>query len=208
MRITLQSNFTQQNNQPNFKQKYLIQIPKSAFPNPDDLSGVCQTMDEAVFAITKDKDTKVRDFLTKLGLGSKLHKTVGFLEYPAYVPIKEELQKMGRSRNWLSKETGVQLKGPQSQTHHSFYVYTKQEKDHLLNSVLSVWGEMGIHLQLIKKTVQEHRIEDTPSLAESMARVNQLMVEKLQKITNGKPAKKFVIDDLSQLPKVFEKIDY
>lgn len=212
MRITSQANFTQPKNQPAFKSINLIQVSKKAFENSDDLRAVNDSFSKATSKVTGKINNKFTDFLVSLGLGSKLIKTIGFLEQPRYIEIMEELKKLGGglSLNWLSQNTKTPIKEPLSKDFHSFYIYTKRNKDKVLvaNSVSSQENLATINSLAFAKYMVNKSNSNCNDLTKKLVEENRLILGIIDTDLHYEPVHKFVINDLSELPDIFKKIDY
>ncbi|MFA7657848.1 MAG: hypothetical protein WCY19_00270 [Candidatus Gastranaerophilaceae bacterium] len=200
----------QNNNQASFGSVNLVQVSRKAFKNPEDLVAVSKQFNNATIKVTNEVNSKLGTVLSLCGLGKKFNKTVVYLEQPGYANIAEELKKIGGySTSWLSRNTGIPIAEPLSQSHHSFTVLTKEQKDgasHLLfakNIFALTKKVINEGLQKVSSG-EKSKVEGTWAAA----RLNQLLSEQLNPILEGQPVHKFVIDDLSQLPKVFEQIEY
>lgn len=181
-------NPTQNNNQINFKSVNLIQVSKKAFKSPDDVLDVYNTFQKALNSATNDFPTKIGAFFSLIGVGKYINKTANFFEKPNYLNILREAKMLGFNSLPSLK--------PISEDSHSFYVFTKEQKDALCDIF-----------------TLENLIKDAPSVVSSSKelisiRVNNYYTKKINEITKNEPLNMFEINDLSELPGLFKKIDY
>lgn len=201
----------QNNAQLNFGSVNLVQVSKKAFKNPDDLIGVSKIFDNAVSKETGEMNVKLATALTLLGFGKKSTKALTFLEQPCYPNMVSELKKEGShlSLSWLSQHLGIPIAKPLSETHHSFYVYTKEQKD--ASSGLFSAKQMYTFLKgILKEGFENIKAGKSDNIKPvwTATKLNEKILNELKPIITNEPVHKFVIDDLSELPKVFKEIDY
>lgn len=188
----------------------MIQISKKAFNTPNDYNAISKEFTDAVNKITGEVNNRLSFILNLLGLGKKNTKTVLYLESPGYEGVMKELKKRGNpDLDWLRLNTKIPIAGPFSEDYHSFTVLTKEHKD-ASSPLFSGKGmfETGKNIlsEGIKAIINGRKTEIEPTWI--AAKINQIFSEKINLITDGVPVKKFVIDDLSELPEVFKQIDY
>lgn len=200
----------QNNNQKSFGSVNLVQVSKKAFRNPEDLFAVNKQFTNATNKLTGEVNYKLGTVLNLFGLGKKSNKTVTYLEQPGYAVIARELKKSGGcSTSWLSQNTGIPIAEPLSPSHHSFTVLTKEQKDGA-SPLFSAKNMFALMKKVINEGFQKLKSGEKSTIESTWtsARINQILIERIKPITDGQPVHKFVIDDLSQLPKVFEQIEY
>lgn len=208
MRITPQFNNTQTNNQPKFKSINIIQVSKEAFKNPDDLFGVQDQFFKEISKKTKELPDFLINLLNAIGLGKKANKFIGLFEQPLYIPIANETKEKGLSSiYWFAQKAEIPIKGPLSSSHHSFWLYTKEHKDAAVDA-LSKSRQKQIQ-KMIEQEEEQSFLDNNPHSTEwNLARENQLLLEEVEKVNANQPIRTFKIENFSELPKVFEEIDY
>lgn len=199
----------QNNNRTSFGSVNLIQVSKKAFRTSEDSRATRKEFNTAVKTITGEANNKLGKILRLFGFGNN-NKTVNFLEYHGYERIVEELKKIGDySLSWFSQHKGLPIAGPLHQDYHSFTVLTKEHKNAAnplfsLKNMFQLGKNVHADAKARLRNGEKVKIDSTWSLI----RTSQLFSEQIRAITDGEPVHKFVIDDLSELPKVFEQIDY
>lgn len=203
----IKTNFTRVQNkrQTSFGSVNLIQVSKKAFRNPDDASDVFEEFNKVVNRTTGEVGDFVGRIFNLVGKGHITNKTFTYFEEsPAYYKVMETLQQNRRySISWLSQNIGIPIAEPLSPAYHSFTILTKEQKD----KASPLYSAKNL-LAMTKKILNERTPDVISSGIWGLARMNQIFAEQLSPIIASKPVHKFVIDDLSQLPKVFEQIDY
>lgn len=196
----------QNNNQLNFGSVNLIQVSKKAFKNPDNAKAAAIEFTKKANKATGENI--LSGLLTLMGIGKKHTKHISYLEQPGHTVIEESLRKNGNySINWLSQNTDIPIKKSLSSEHHSFTILTKEHKDKA-SPILGLKNTMKIVKQTLKEGKKFSKNQKDMEDLWLSARLNQIYNEQLEPIIKNEPVNKFVIDDLRDLPKVFEKIDY
>lgn len=211
MKISFSANYTSQNQQPNFKSANIIQISKKAFQNPDNLVEVSNTFAKKVNEITGEVHNNFMDsMLGKFGLKGLFNKTAGYLEQPRYLEMIKRAKEEGADLFWLSKNAEIPIKTPPCEDKHSFYVFTKGEKDKFVfakkisrNCEASYINAYACVNKVLSEDIAELRDPDKKLLRE-----NQNLLELIESFMTNKQIDTFSIDDLSELPKIFKQIDY
>lgn len=190
----------------NFKGIYQVQIPKKAFREPNDYYGVASAFCEKVSEITGEKRPVLQSILSLMGLGRRITKTYLTMEQPYFQELMSTLQDVGNySLSWVSLRTKLPVRPPLSENHHSFFVYTKEQKDKVLK-FCSFRKILGVSTQLNKEMDNPDPIRQDPLWR--LVRRSNLFNEKFDEVAEGVSIQKFEIEDLSELPKVFKQIDY
>lgn len=201
----------QNNNQTSFGSVNLVQVSKKAFRNPDDLKLAYKEFNKAVNKTTREVNDVIGTIFNLIGKGQKTNKTVTYLEEsPAYFGIVEQLKKSGGySTSWLSQNTGIPIAEPLSPNHHSFTILTKEQKDEA-SPLFSSKNIFSLMKKIINEGIQKVKSGEKSTIESTWtsAKMNQILAEQIKPVTEGQSVHKFVIDDLSQLPKVFEQIEY
>ena len=140
-----------------------------------------------------------------LGFGKKSAKVLTFLERPYH----EEIEKYCKNNHipnqyWLGQRFGIPLEGALDENMHSFYVVKKEDNDAVV--------DLKHDNELLKKIADEikkrrRNANEGFSLKGIFIEVNAKLGQAIMGFLK-KPEKTFKIDDLSELPKVFEQIDY
>jgi len=214
---------SQNRNQINFGSVNLIQISKKAFQEPENLKLVSKTFDKTADKITGEFIGKIpkpiATILTLLGLAKKGTKTGVYLESPLYRLILKDSQGP-YSLNWHCRNLGVPVLEPLNENYHSFYVHTKENKDYFLSlfhgegqKALSQELKIEINKKFPKDAKDVETMKDIKTQLRQIwmfnkAKMDQLITERLNNFNKGGEVNKFVINDLSELPDVFKKIDY
>lgn len=107
-------------NSTNFKGKYLVQVPKTAFDDPKKAQK-CEDDFESEFAKVLYQDT-TRAQRKKMTFMS-------FLEAPIYSDVVDG---SNYPLTWVRAHTGIDVKDPVNPDYHSFVVITKGEADEML----------------------------------------------------------------------------
>lgn len=201
----------QNSNKASFGSVNLIQVSKTAFKHPDDLNLAYKEFNTAVNTTTGEVNDLIGTIFNLIGMGKKTNKTITYLEQsPAYFLLGKEMKKSGYTKvSWMSKETGIPIAEPLSPDHHSFTILTKEQKDKA-SPFASAVNRILQYKRIIDETVAITK-QGKGHIVDSMwttAKINQLATEQMRPVLRGQPVNKFVIDDLSQLPTVFEKIEY
>lgn len=176
------------NNQPSFKSINVIQIKKSTFKHPDNLVEIENGVNDIFHMMTGEISGKSSGFFERIGLSKSKAKFYSYLEQPRYVQIVESLKKMGGySINWLSQNKKISIREPINEDYHSFFVYTDKHKDICLN---------------IDKSVNRYakNPKNTP------VELNQYFIQELAKNMGEDKINYYRVEQLTQLPYVFNKI--
>jgi len=200
------------NNRQNFGSVNIIQVSKKAFKNPEDLNSVCDEFSKAISNITGETNNAyVSALINFVGLGKKCLKSVNFLESPGHANVINDLKEAGgHSIDWLSQYTGIKIPKPMSENHHSFFILTEQQKDAAYKNIFSIKNIINLAINASIEDKARVKSGAMPELGNVRisARIHQQLIEKIKPIIKNEPIHKAAIDDLSQLPKVFEQIDY
>lgn len=215
MKIAAQSNIANQACQPKFGQNYLVQVAKGAFTNQDDLQNVSSVFSTSVRNIVGDAPSSLGKVLGKLGIEQKPFKVFTFLESPLKLQIAEDLKSADApSIHWFSQHIGSPVKPPIDPNYHSFFVLTKENRDNAPS--LFFRKNMKSVVNQISTLMQKLRAINTQDMTpEKIARENKKNVYWIHAQLDGLLAKEigesdktFKIDSLSELPKVFESIEF
>lgn len=178
----------QYNNKQNFRSINVVQIKKTAFKNPEDVAKIEAGVTEMFEIITEGSKGKVAGFLGNIKFLKKKPKIFSYLEQPRYVEILENLKKSGGySLNWLSQNKKVSVREPINEAYHSFFVYTDRHKD--------------ICLDIDEKV---NKFAKNPKNAP--INLNQFFIRQLAEAIGNDEIKYYRIEQLNQIPKVFEEI--
>lgn len=189
------------NNQPNFKSINLIQVQKTAFKDSKDLLTV-----EKIF----------NDKLNKVSGETSDYKWLSVFEQPLYACIVDEFNRLkvaGRIHincelDWLSDNLGSPMRKPIDIHYYSFLVYTKENKDTVLNNFNRLIVENKKRIaKVAKNKIREGTTNSYFSLLIKKMEMNNLLMAKLEQITAKEPDNTFVINDISELDGVWEKIE-
>lgn len=196
----------QKNNHANFKGINIIQIPKVSF-NVNNLEVVERKFKHAIRQSISRRD----GFFAAISNSISSKKALIFLENPGFAPEIEELKKFGNySMSWFRQNTGIPIKDSLNPDYHSFFVLTKKEKDEV-NRLYSAKNVVRITSRVLEESKQRFPGKLFNSKIASLWRVargNQIIDALVSPVLKGKPVEKFVLDDLSQLPKILDEIDY
>lgn len=215
MKIAAQSNIANQAYQPKFGQNYLVQVAKKAFTDQDDLQNVSSVFSKNVSSIVGDEPSSLGKALAKFGIPQKHFKVFTFLESPLRLQIDEDLKSADApSIHWFSQHIGSSIKPPVDPNYHSFFVLTQENRDHAL-SLFSRKNMKSVVCQISDLMQKLRAIKAQDMTPERIARENKKNVYWIHAQLDGLLAKEigesdktFKIESLSELPKVFESIEF
>lgn len=214
----MQLQSTQTSNQPIFKGRYLIQISKKAFAEPANLEAAFDSFHKATAAIAGESQSPLSELLKTLGFPNKSPKVISILESPLFIQIQKDMKEANApSNHWFRHHIGSSvIPVAKDEQYHSFTVLTKQDKDQTLKMLSGkTIGKITTLARKFMNTAKAYEYSRTNPTIEQVAHdrkkdlywIHATLDETLSKGL-GEAEKSFKIEDLSQLPKVFEEIDY
>lgn len=203
MRITgCNNNHNGHSNRTSFKSVNRVKILKTAFKAPYDLCDVCADFLEKYNEFAAPDFTKRR--LPIFSNPRQRVKATMFLESPMYFSIMQKLKRAGVDLSWLRNNVDLQVNGPFSDTHHSFFLYTKKHY-HWMKQLLSSDARHS-YADFITDAKNKGRGSENPAFTDVC--VNNFILEDFQERYPNEKTTDFVVNDLSQLPAVFRQIDF
>ena len=194
---------------PNFKQVNLIQIPKKAFEDPQNLKQCSKK-----FGSVLDKATGkglmagsfVENLMVLLGIGGKkVGKVYVQLESRSHDMCDELLEGAGYSIEWLERNTGTKLKKPLDENMHSFYVLTKEHKDGVLPSLK--WTNISkIMLRYLKEGTLKYPQDNEMSNFYARAKAGEKLDQQFDEVIAGSQIHKFKLKNLDELKNIADKL--
>lgn len=115
-----------QQNQPSFKQINLVQIPKKAFNNPDNMISCTQDFYNSLAECATKKSSKISDFLSSIGLSKYFSKYTVLQESPTYMLGKRLSEQYGYSVEYFEQNTKIPFKKALNKDMFSYFVLTKK----------------------------------------------------------------------------------
>ncbi len=191
------SSYANQNQQPNFKGAYIIQIPHKAFSNPENIKECSKLVGEQI-----SKFMNPNKFMQKINNFMNLFRQNLFC-YPerfSYMFSKTGMEKgnIGISIQWLRANTGLPIADALKENYHSFFIYTNKDARNVLKQITSVCRNTH---------APEFYEKYTDPMMMATARTAKIGVE-LDKAmeTQYKNAIIYEIENLSELNEVAQKI--
>lgn len=197
----------------NFKGNVLIQVSKKAFKSPENLKQVGHIFDKACNKASGSGTSRIINDILYLSDKSKIvkskNKVVSILEQPLYIQILNICKKNQiPSPYWLGNRMGVPIEGALDQNYHSFQLLTKDTKDKYIDALFDKTKKEKMINEIKQKiTPTDIKLSLSENIKRQMTELKVYLNESLQNIS-GKPEQTFKIDDLSELPGIFKKIDY
>lgn len=168
------------NNKTHFKSSYVIQIPKSKFINPENIT---------------ECDNAIRTAINRyIPQGEKC----GYFEQPLWDKIITMLNEAGLSVNWLKEYSKIPINGPIDENHHSFWLFTKETKDKILKE----------HSPIKHITRGFKVLPNQNSEIKKLAAMNQSYIEDFSKIIAKEPVNLIKVKDWTELFGILPKIEW
>ncbi len=128
----------------NFRSVSLVQIPRKAFANPENIKECSKYFGKALDKATKDKLSGTLGSIIAFLFSSKHQKTAYMLENTSYYMAKNAMLNNGYDYSifWLAQNTDLPVKDVIDKDYHSFYVFTKEHKAGFINAYKSVFKDL------------------------------------------------------------------
>lgn len=191
------SSYANQNQQPNFKGAYIIQIPHKAFSNPENIKECSKLVGEQI-----SKFMHPNKFMQKINNFMNLFRQNLFC-YPekfSYMFSKTGMEKANieSSIQWLRANTGLPIADALKENYHSFFVYTNSDAHYVLKQIASVIRNTRVPEFIEKYT-------DPKMIATALTAKIGVGLDKAME-TQYKNATTYEIENLSVLKEVAQKI--
>jgi len=201
----------QNNNCRNFRSVNIIQVSKNAFKNTENAAAVSKSFIKASNKAAGEIHPGLSSILSLFGFGKKANKTLTYLEQPGYVRVTKAVKRFGENFvNAISRKTGVSSARPLMEDYHTFVVLTGEHKDKAI-SLASAKSNLSL-INEISKGAAEKRVNGQLAKNEQEAWIalksNELLNNRINSIIAGEDIHTFKINDLSELPETYKKIDY
>lgn len=190
----------------NFKAVNIVQIPKKAFSNPENLENCKKEFSKALDCATMNRTNGILGTIKNLFNNIKPSNTKSYLEKPTYYYAKNAMQKnnINYSLSWLSQHTGVPIAENLENGMHSFYVVTKDNMIDFLNAYTPPIKNVS---ELLKEALKKHPLDS--KLADVCARVKiaNLIERNFDRLIEYKGIPIIKIETLDDLPKIVKDLD-
>ena len=189
----------------NFKAVNIVQIPKRAFSNPENLKTCQKEFSKALDSTTGDKLNNIFGAILAL-FTTKPHKTGTILEKPTYNFAKTAMQKNGinYSLSWLSQNTGIPIGNALKEGVHSFYVFTKEDKQGFMNALSKPLKHL---LEFTREGLKRHPSDKKLANIYAHTKYGNAIEEGFNNVIGERKIPQIKIETLEDLPKIIKDLD-
>lgn len=197
---------THQTNQPSFRQINLVQIPKKAFPSPNDATQCTLDFYNTLLECTNKKPSKLSNFLSKLGLSKHAAKYSVVQESPTYMLGKRLQKEYGYSVEYFEQNTKIPFKKPLKEDMFSYFILTKNHHREVCKMQTKSYSK-----KLLDNAMQEYlKLEKEgkyPSEFVPAAIATKELDKDLDKIIAQDTVYKFELNSVNELENIIKELD-
>lgn len=205
MQINPNSNYKYQT--PNFKAISLVQIPRKAFKNPENIKECSQIFGDKARQISGEKVKGAFGALLAMFFPS-LIKSITILENFSHSYAKLGLQSnnIDYPLSWFKMNSGLEIPEAKDENYHSFFVYTKKDKKNVMKATIETARKIKDYL---KEGTSKYSGSNSPLLSTYATAKMGIDTDKIiAELTKDTPIKTFQIGSVDQLPQIAKELDF
>lgn len=189
----------------NFKAVNIVQVPKKAFSNPENLKTCEKEFSKVIDYATGDRMSGIWGTIVAL-FSTKPHKTVTILEKPTYNVAKRVMQNknINYSLSWLSQNMGIPIEGPLQDGVHSFYVFTKEDKQGFMDAITKPLKNV---LAYTKEGMKKHPSDNKLANVYAQVKMGKATEDGFNQVIGDRNVAKIKIETLEDLPNIIKDLD-
>lgn len=205
MQINPNSNYQYQT--PNFKAISLVQIPRKAFKNPENIKECSQFFGDKVKQISGEKVKGAVGALLALFF-PRLVKSMTILENfsHSYAKIGLETNNINYPLSWFRMNSGLDIPEAKDENYHSFLVYTKNDKKNVMRATIEIAKKLKSYIQ---EGISKYSGHNTPLASLYATAKMGIDTDKIiAELTKDVPVKTFQINSVEELDKIVKELDF
>ena len=189
----------------NFKAVNIVQVPKRAFSNPENLKTCEKEFSKVIAKATGDKLNGIIGAIVAL-FTAKPHKIAIILEKPTYNVAKRAMQNknINYSLSWLKQNTGIPIEGPLQDGVHSFYVFTKEDKQSFRDAIIKPLKNI---LAYTKEGMKKHPSDNKLANVYAQVKIGKATEDGFNQVIGDRNIPRIKIETLEDLPKIVKDLD-